>query len=256
MDLNFIDTHCHLYLKDFVHDVHEVIRTAKQAGIKKFYFPAIDSETYEAMLNLENAYPGVCISMTGLHPCSVKENWKSELEFVHSTLEKKAWCAIGEIGLDYYWDTSFAKEQQVVFTQQMEWALAFKRPIVIHTRNAMQDTIDMVKPFAQKGLSGIFHCFGDSYTMATQIVDMGFFLGIGGVITYKKAAMGEVLDKIDLQHIVLETDAPYLTPVPNRGKRNESCYIPLIAAKLAEIKQCSLEEVAMVTTANAEKIFG
>lgn len=254
--MKLIDTHCHLYLSDFADDVHDVIKNALEIGIKKMYFPAIDSQTYQSMINLENEYPEVCVSMTGLHPCSVKENWKSELDFVFKTLENKPWCAIGEIGLDYYWDTSFSKEQQSVFIQQMEWALAYKRPIVIHTRSAMQDTINMVLPFAKKGLHGIFHCFGDSYAMATQIIDMGFYLGIGGVVTYKKAGLDQVLDKIDLKHIVLETDAPYLTPVPYRGKRNESSYIKLIAAKVADIKNCSLEEVANVTTANAEKIFG
>ncbi len=254
--MKLIDTHCHLYLPDFAEDVNDVITKAIEAGIEKFYFPAIDSETYQPMMDLENAYPNFCRAMTGLHPCSVKENWKSELDFVFNTLQKRKWCAIGEIGLDYYWDTSYTKEQQAVFIQQMEWALAYHLPIIIHTRNAMQETIDMVKPYAQKGLSGIFHCFGDTYAMATQITDMGFYLGIGGVVTYKKAALDQVLDKINLQHIVLETDAPYLTPVPYRGKRNESSYIQLIAAKVAEIKHCSLEEVAIATTANAEKIFG
>lgn len=254
--MNLIDTHCHLYLPEFAEDVAEVIISAKQAGVKKFFFPAIDSETFQAMTMLEKKYPELCRSMTGLHPCSVGVNWQKELDFVYQTLQARQWCAIGEIGLDYYWDTSFASEQQAVFGRQMEWALEYKLPIVIHTRNAMQATIDQVRPFALKGLSGIFHCFGDSYAMATQIIEMGFCLGIGGVVTYKKAGLDQVLDKISLDHIVLETDSPYLSPVPYRGKRNESSYLINIARRIAEIKQCSLEEVAEATSANAEKIFG
>lgn len=254
--MKLIDTHCHLYLPEFASDIDEVIANSKKAGIEKFYFPAIDSETYQAMIALEVRYPESCRSMTGLHPCSVKENWKEELAFVFQSLASRQWCAIGEIGLDYYWDTSFATAQQEVFNRQMEWALQYKLPIVIHTRNAMQETIDQVRPFAQKGLTGIFHCFGDSYSMAAQIIDMGFYLGIGGVVTYKKAGLDQVLDKISLNHIVLETDAPYLSPVPHRGKRNESSFLTFIARRIAEIKQCRMEEVADMTTANAEKIFG
>lgn len=233
-----------------------VVARAKQSGIEKFFFPAIDSQTYASMLALEKKYPEACRSMTGLHPCSVKANWQEELDFVQQTLSTRSWCAIGEIGLDYYWDTAFAVAQQEVFNQQMEWALQYKLPIVIHTRNAMEETIDQVRPFAERGLTGIFHCFGDSYVIAKQIIDMGFYLGIGGVVTYKKAGLDQVLDKIPLQHIVLETDAPYLTPVPYRGKRNESSYLVLIANRIAAIKQCTVEAVAEATTANAEKIFG
>ena len=254
--MKLIDTHCHLYLPEFAADVDLVIDKARQVGIQKFFFPAIDSGTYASMLDLEKKYPDNCYSMTGLHPCSVQANWREELDFVGQTLTTRKWCAIGEIGLDYYWDTSFIQAQQEVFDRQMELALQYNLPIVIHTRNAMQETIDQVRPFAQKGLNGIFHCFGDSYSMAKQIIDMGFYLGIGGVVTYKKAGLEQVLDKIPLQHIVLETDAPYLTPVPHRGKRNESSYLTLIAARIAEIKQCTIEAVAESTTANAEKIFG
>jgi TatD DNase family protein len=218
--------------------------------------PAIDSTVIKDLLATENQYPGKCFAMMGLHPCSVKENYKEELSIVENWLKQRAFSAIGEIGLDFYWDTTFTKQQYETFEMQMQWALDKNLPIVIHTRNAMQQTIDFVKPFAAKGLRGIFHCFGDSYEMAKQIIDMNFYLGIGGVLTYKKSGLDEVMKQIDLKYIVLETDAPYLTPVPFRGKRNESAYIKIIAEKLAEVKNVALEEVAAFTTANAEKIFG
>jgi TatD DNase family protein len=252
----FVDTHCHLYLSEFATDLDKIIQNAIDAGVNKMYMPAIDSTVINGLLDTENKYPGKCFAMMGLHPCSVKENYEDELMIAENWLAKRAFVAIGEIGLDFYWDTSFTKQQYEVFETQMQWALQKNLPIVIHTRNAMQQTIDFVKPFAAKGLSGIFHCFGDSLEMAKQIIDMNFYLGIGGVLTYKKSGLDEVMKQIDLSHVVLETDAPYLTPVPFRGKRNESCYIKIIAEKLAEVKNISLEEVASATTTNAEKIFG
>jgi TatD DNase family protein len=252
----FIDTHCHLYLSEFKTDLDKIIETAHNAGVKKFYMPAIDSSVIDDLLATENKYSGKCFAMMGLHPCSVKENFKDELNIVENWLKQRAFIAIGEIGLDFYWDTIFTKQQYETFEMQMQWALEKNLPIVIHTRNAMQQTIDFVKPFAAKGLYGIFHCFGDNYAMAKQIIDIDFLLGIGGVLTYKKSGLDETIKQVDLKHIVLETDAPYLTPVPFRGKRNESSYIKIIAEKLAQVKNISLEEVAAVTTANAEKIFG
>lgn len=254
--MRLVDTHCHLYLPDFKTDLDEVMLRAASTGVEKFYLPAIDSTVIDDLLAMENKYPGKCFAMMGLHPCSVKENFKGELEIAEGWVRKRLFAAIGEIGLDFYWDTTFATQQYEVFEIQMQWALDKNLPVVIHTRNAMQQTIDTVKPFAAKGLKGIFHCFGDSYDMAKQIIGMGFYVGIGGVLTYKKSGLDEVMEKIDLSHIVLETDSPYLTPVPYRGKRNESSYIKIIAEKLAAVKNISLEEVAAVTTANAEKIFG
>jgi TatD DNase family protein len=207
------------------------------------------------MLALEEKFPGFCIAMMGLHPCYVKENVGDELAFVRTWLDKREFVAIGEIGLDFYWDKTFTEQQYEAFDTQMQWALEFNKPIVIHTRNAMQETINRVKPFAQKGLKGIFHCFSGSTESAKQIIDLGFLLGIGGVITYKNAGLPEVLESIGLEHMVLETDAPYLTPVPFRGKRNESSYLTYIISKLAETKRVSEEEVARVTTLNAEKLF-
>jgi TatD DNase family protein len=253
--LHFIDTHCHLYLPEFNNDIEAVFSRAKAAGVRKFYLPAIDSSMTQPMLAMEKDYPGSCFAMAGLHPCSVNENYLAELNHVDQLLEKRSFAAVGEIGLDFYWSTQFVKEQHHAFEAQMQWALEKHSPIVIHTRNAMQQTIDLVKPFAAKGLNGIFHCFGGSYGEAKQIIDIGFYLGIGGVLTYKKSGLDEVLKKIDLQYVVLETDAPYLTPAPFRGKRNESSYIKIIAEKLALVKAVSVEEVASITTTNAEKIF-
>jgi len=254
--MNLIDTHCHLYSEEFTTDIRDVMKRAMDNGVTKFYLPAIDSHAIQDMLSLEQEYPGICIAMMGLHPCYVKENYREELRIVEEWLQKRSFVAVGEIGLDFYWDTSFVKQQMEAFTIQMQWALDKQIPIVIHTRNAMDETIQAVKPFAEKGLSGIFHCFSGSKDAARQVVDMGFYLGIGGVITYKNGGLPEALETIGLENLVLETDAPYLGPVPYRGKRNESSYLTYIAAKLAEVKGVPLAEVAAITTANAQKIFG
>lgn len=253
--MRLIDTHCHLYLEDFQKDLDQVMLRANAEGVEKFYLPGIDSTVINSLLDIEVRFPGKCLAMMGLHPCSVNENVERELSLVEEWINKRSFVAIGEIGLDFYWDTSFANQQYEAFDKQMRWALNKNWPIVIHTRNAMQQTIDRVKPFAEQGLRGIFHCFGDSFEMATQIIEMGFYLGIGGVLTYKKSGLDAVVKKIDLTHIVLETDSPYLTPVPFRGKRNESSYLKIIAEKLAGVKNISVEEVAEITTGNAEKIF-
>jgi TatD DNase family protein len=250
------DTHTHLYSDEFTGDIDEVITRALNEGIQKFYLPAIDSTTHEQMIALEKKYPGKCIAMMGLHPCSVKENYLQELQIVEAFFAKRKFAAVGEIGLDFYWDKTFINEQHDAFKRQMELALQYKIPIVIHTRKAMPETIAAVKEYAAKGLTGIFHCFGGNYKEAVEITDMGFYLGIGGVLTYKNAGLVEVIEKIDLKYLVMETDAPYLTPVPFRGKRNESSYIKYVLEKLAYIKNVPVEEAAAITTANAQKIFG
>ncbi|HXL55783.1 MAG TPA: TatD family hydrolase [Chitinophagaceae bacterium] len=254
--MKIIDTHCHLYLDEFKADIDAAIERARKTGVERFYLPAIDSEVTDNMLALEAAYGDECFAMMGLHPCSVKGNFKDELRNVQEWLNNRTFAAVGEIGLDFYWDKTFIAQQYEAFETQMQWALERNMPVVIHTRNAIQEAIDMAKPFAAKGLRGIFHCFSGSYENASQIIDMQFLLGIGGVLTYKNSGLQPVIEKIDLKHIVLETDAPYLTPVPYRGKRNESSYLKYIVAKLAEIKNMSAEEVAAITTNNAEKIFG
>lgn len=253
--MKLIDTHCHLYLNEFKNDIEQVIQSAESLAVYKFYLPAIDSEVIDDMLQLEKKYPNICFAMMGLHPCSVKENYKEELKIAEDWLNKKKFAAIGEIGLDFYWDKTFMQQQYDAFNIQMQWALNKNLPIVIHSRNAMQETIETMKPFADKGLKGIFHCFSGTKQDAEKIINMNFYLGIGGVVTYKNAGLDKVIADIDLQHLVLETDAPYLTPVPFRGKRNESAYIKIIAEKIAEIKNISVEEVAAITTINAEKIF-
>ena len=253
--MKWIDTHCHLYVEEFKDDVDAVIARAQAHGVTQFYLPGIDSESIPAMLALEASYPGVCKAMMGLHPCYVKENVQQELAIVEHWLEQRDFCAIGEIGLDYYWDTHFKKEQQEAFATQMEWAVQKNLPIVIHTRNAMQETIDMVKPFAARGLKGIFHCFSVSYESAQQIVNMGFLLGIGGVLTYKNAGLPKALENIGLEHLVLETDAPYLSPVPYRGKRNEPGYLVHVAEVLSAAKGITTAELAEITTANATALF-
>lgn len=253
--MNLIDTHCHLYSEEFEGDIDAVISRAKAEGVTKFFLPAIDSSSMEAMLLLEEKYPNECIAMMGLHPCYVKENYKEELAIVEAQLAARSFAAVGEIGLDFYWDKTFTAQQHEAFEQQMQWALDKQLPIVIHTRNAMQETLEMVKPFAAKGLKGIFHCFSGSYESAKQIVDMDFLLGIGGVITYKNAGLPEALENIPVEYLVLETDAPYLTPVPFRGKRNESSYLRYILEKLADVKKLSILELAAITSANAEKLF-
>ena len=254
--MNFIDTHTHLYLEDFREDLVSIMEEAEIEGVTKFMLPAIDSQVIDAMIRLETEYRGKCFAMMGLHPCSVKENFQQELALVRQWLDLRPFVAIGEIGLDFYWDKTFTNQQYEAFEIQMSWALEKGLPIVIHTRSAMQETIDFVEPFAKKGLKGVFHCFSGSDTDAKRITGLGFYLGIGGVLTYKNSGLANAIREIDLEFIVLETDAPYLAPVPYRGKRNKSSYIPLIAQKLAEVKGLDLEEVALVTTRNAEKIFG
>ena len=255
-NMNLIDTHCHLYSEEFTTDIRDVMKRAMDNGVTKFYLPAIDSHAIQDMLSLEQEYPGICIAMMGLHPCYVKENYQEELSLVQEWLNKRRFVAIGEIGLDYYWDKTFAAQQMEAFELQMQWALDKKLPIVIHTRNAMKETIEAVKPFAAKGLKGIFHCFSGSHAEALEITAMGFYLGIGGVLTYKNAGVAQAIADIGIEWLVLETDAPYLTPVPFRGKRNESSYLPYIIEKLAELKQMTIQAVAEQTTANAEKILG
>lgn len=251
-----VDTHCHLYSTEFDTDIDAVINRADAEGVQKIYLPAIDSTTHTAMLNLEEKNANKFIAMMGLHPCSVKENYKSELQIVEQWLQQRKFVAVGEIGLDFYWDKTFSKEQEEAFRMQIEWALQYNLPIVIHTRNAMQETINIVKEYAPKGLHGIFHCFSGSYESAKEIIKAGFYLGIGGVVTYKNAGLAEVLEKIALQHLVLETDAPYLTPLPFRGKRNEPSYLKYVIEKIATIKNISVEDVANATTQNAQLIFG
>lgn len=250
-----IDTHCHLYVSELLDDIEAVISRAEKAGVSRFYLPAIDCASTDNMLLLEEKFPGKCFAMTGLHPCSVKEDYEKELAHIRELLAHRAFAAIGETGLDFYWDTTYKDLQYIALEQQIEMALEYSLPLVLHTRNAMQETIDVVQKYTSRGLRGIFHCFGGTLPEAKQIIDAGFLLGIGGVVTYKKSGLDEVLPEISLEHIVLETDAPYLAPVPYRGKRNESSYLAEVAKKIAEIKEVSIEEVDRLTTQNALRLF-
>ena len=254
--MRFIDTHAHLYSSPIKENIEGIMKNAMDNGIDTIIMPAIDSTTLEAMLEVEASYPQNTMAMMGLHPCSVKENVKEELAIIEAQLQKRKFIAIGEIGLDYYWDKTFMNQQMEAFEIQMQWALDYKLPIAIHTRNAMGETIEAVKPFAKKGLRGIFHCFSGSKELAEQIISMGFHLGLGGVLTYKNAGVAEAIKDIPMEWLVLETDAPYLSPVPYRGKTNEPSYMIQVAMKLAEIKNLPLHEIASITTNNAEKLFG
>jgi TatD DNase family protein len=254
--MKLIDTHCHLYNKEFDRDREEMIQRAEKEGVEQFYLPMVDSGSRDALLTLEAAYPGRCFAMTGLHPCSVKENYASELRLVEEDLARRGWAAVGEIGLDFYWDRTFESCQYEAFHMQIEWALQYRLPIVIHSRDSMKESIGVVRAHRHEGVRGVFHCFGGGLDDARAIVDLGFYLGIGGVLTYKNSGLPSVLSEIPLEHIVLETDAPYLAPAPYRGKRNEPAYLRYVVEKLADVKGVSIEDVAAATTANAEKLFG
>lgn len=254
--MRFIDTHSHIYDATILPEFEEVLKNARASGVDKILMPAIDSTSIEDLLALEAKYPAHCVAMMGLHPCYVKENFEQELAIVSDWLSKRKFVAIGEIGLDFYWDKIFIEQQYKAFERQMQWAIDYNTPIVIHTRNAMGETIEAVKPFAKKGLRGAFHCFSGSKESALQIIDMGFYLGLGGVLTYKNAGVAEAIQDIPMEWLFLETDAPYLPPVPYRGKRNEPAFMIEVAKKLAEIKQLPLHEIAAITTANAERLFG
>ena len=253
--MNWIDSHAHIYSSEFDTDRNEAIKRAREAEVNRILMPAIDSSTHASMLRLEKEFPGTCISMMGLHPCSVGANYDEELRIAENYLLKQKFVAIGEIGLDFYWDISFKDEQYQAFHRQIEWALQYDIPISIHSRNATDECIQVVRQHQKGNLKGVFHCFSGTVEQAKKVIEAGFYLGIGGVLTFKNAGLDKVLQEIDLAHLILETDAPYLAPVPFRGKRNECSYIPLIARKLADIKQTGIEKIAAITTANTEKLF-
>lgn len=251
-----IDTHAHLYLDEFNEDRKEMMQRALEAGVEQFYLPNIDAGSIEPMLKLEKEYPGNCHSMMGLHPCSVKENFRGELQIIEKWLSARSFSAIGEIGIDLYWDTTFLEFQKIAFQMQIRWAKELNLPVVIHSRNSIQLIIELLKHEQDGRLNGIFHCFTGTAEQAKQIIDLGFYMGIGGVLTFKNAGLAETVKEIPMEWLVLETDAPYLAPIPYRGKRNESAYVRIVAEKLAQVKNTTLEGIAGQTAANAEKIFG
>lgn len=254
----YIDTHAHLYAPEFDQDRAEMIQRALDAGIKKMYLPNIDQHSIEGMLQLEKEYPDVCIPMMGLHPCYVKENYKEELEVIKTWLDKRPFCAIGEIGIDLYWDKTFFKQQVEAFRTQINWAKDLGIPIIIHARESIDEILEVVEEENDDRLKGIFHCFSGNTEHAKRTIALGgFLIGVGGTLTFKNSGkmLREVVEQVELEHIVLETDAPYLSPVPHRGKRNESSYIPLVVEQLSKIKNCSQEEIGEITTKNAEKLL-
>ena len=255
MKKELVDTHCHLYLEDFKGDVKEVITRAQEEGVRRIYMPSLDSNHLKNMLDLQKTFNGTCYSMLGLHPCYVRENYREELDFIKNTIENDQFFAIGEIGLDYYWDRTFDEQQMICFREQIGLAVQYNLPIVIHSRSSMDACIQVMQDNKSKSVRGIFHCFSGNLQNANDIIECGFMLGIGGVVTYRNSGLAAVVAEVPLEHIVLETDAPYLTPVPFRGKRNESSYLKYVVAKIAEVKNISEDEVAEVTTANANRIF-
>ncbi|MCX6282202.1 MAG: TatD family hydrolase [Bacteroidetes bacterium] len=256
-NLVFTDTHAHLYLEEFDADRDQMMQRVEQAGVNNLFLPNIDSSSVEQLLSICSTWPHLCYPMMGLHPTSVRNNYAEELKLVRQYLSDKSlrFYGVGEIGIDLYWDKTFEKEQTSAFNLQLDLALEYRLPVAIHTRNSMKETLEIMEARNDRGLKGVFHCYSGDVAQAERVLMMGFYLGIGGVVTYKKSVLADVVAAIPLESLLLETDAPFLPPVPKRGQRNEPAYIPLIAKKIAEIKGVSLEEVAEVTTKNALNLF-
>lgn len=252
----FTDTHTHLYSEDFDNDSEEMIERALNAGVKRFFIPSIDSSYTDKMYRLEKKYPENIHLMIGLHPTYVKENYLDELNHVEEQLKKRNFIAIGEIGIDLYWDKSTLGMQQIVFRHQIQLAKKYKLPINIHCRDAFDEIFEILEEEKGKDLFGIFHCFTGNIEQAEKAISYNMKLGIGGVVTFKNGKIDQFLHKIDIKNIVLETDAPYLAPAPYRGKRNESSYITLIAERIASLYSLSVDQVAAITTANSKDVFG
>lgn len=250
------DTHTHLYSEEFEQDRNEMMQQALEKGVTRLFVPSIDSSYTQKMYDLEQQFPENVFLMMGLHPCYVKENYLEELEHVETELAKRKFAAIGEIGIDLYWDKTHLKEQQYAFQHQIQLAKKYKLPINIHCREAFNEIFEILEQEKSNELFGIFHCFTGNYNQALQAIDCGMKLGIGGVATFKNGKIDQFLNEISLEHIVLETDAPYLAPVPYRGKRNESSYVALVAEKLASIYNRPVEEIAAITTKNSQDVFG
>ncbi len=250
------DTHTHLYAEEFNTDRKEVINDAIKAGVGRLFLPGIDSKYIDPLLKIVKDFPENCFPMIGIHPCSVNKDYQQELKSIEDWINKRRFYAIGEIGIDLYWDKTFYKQQQEVFEAQILMAKKLNLPIIIHCRNSFDEIIEIIEKLYDDRLKGIFHCFTGSKEEADKIINLGFCLGIGGVVTFKNAGLDKVVEQIDLKYMVLETDSPYLAPVPYRGKRNESKYLLNIAEKVAELHVRDVEEVAKITTENSKRIFG
>lgn len=252
---NFIDSHAHIYSEKLKKDLPDVMERALENGVTKIFMPNIDHTSIDDMFEVENKYPDNCFPMMGLHPCSVNKTFEKELYLVEEWLNKRDFYAVGEIGTDLYWDKTFWPQQQEAFKIQVNWAKVKNLPIVIHCRESIDETIEMVEKLKDDNLTGVFHCFTGTLEQARKIIDLGFYLGFGGVATFKNGGLDTVIPEIDLKHMVLETDSPYLAPTPHRGKTNKPSYIPLIAKKIASFKEVGLDEVAEKTTENSLKLF-
>lgn len=250
------DTHTHLYSEEFDQDRDQMIQRAIDAGVSRFFIPAIDAASTQPMYDLEQKYPDNIFLMMGLHPTYVKDNYLDELKHVETELAKRKFYAVGEIGIDLYWDKTHLKEQQIAFRTQIQWAKQYKLPIVIHCRDAFDEIFEILEEEKSADLFGIFHCFTGTHEQALQAISYNMKLGIGGVVTFKNGKIDQFLNQIDLKHIVLETDSPYLAPIPFRGKRNESSYLVNVVSKLADIYDVSEEEIATITTQNSKEVFG
>ncbi len=250
------DSHAHLYAEEFNADRNSMMQHAINNGVKYFFLPNIDEDSIEPMLQMEKEFPGKCFPMMGLHPCSVNENINEQLALIELWLRKKHFVGVGESGLDYYWDSTFKKEQIISFEKHIRWAIEFKLPLIIHTRNSFEDTFNLVQKYICEDLKGIFHCFSGSLEEAEKIMSLkSFKMGIGGVLTFKNSGLDKVVENIPLEFLVLETDSPYLAPVPHRGKRNEPAFLEQIAFKLAQIKNIDVQTLSEITTKNTLELF-
>jgi len=256
LQFKWIDTHCHLYSPAFDHDRADMVRRALDSGVEKMMLPNIDAQSIPEMWELVNSYPGHCFPMIGLHPCSVKENYMEVLDQMEAELMARSYVGVGETGIDLFWDKTFRSQQIAALEIQIEWAKKFRLPVIIHSRESLDLTIEVIERHHSLDLKGIFHCFSGNQEQIKRIENLGFKVGIGGVVTFKKAGLSEILSQIPLSMMVLETDAPYLAPVPYRGKRNEPSYLGLIGQKIADELGMPLEEVAKITSSNAEAVYG
>jgi TatD DNase family protein len=256
MNIEYIDTHAHLYEEDFLLDEAQVMERLVHAGVSKVLLPNLDIHSIAPMLALQARHPALCETMIGVHPCSIQADFQQQLYQVETWLNKHAFIAMGEIGLDLYRDTTYQAQQQEALEIQINWAKQYKLPVVLHIRQAFPETMRLLQKHQDGTLQGVVHCFSGTLVEAQQVIALGLYLGIGGIVTFKHAELAALLKKIELKHLVLETDSPYLAPVPYRGKRNESAYLPYIAAAIADIQQVDVGQVAAVTTANAKRVFG
>lgn len=251
----YVDTHAHIYHDDFKGDREDMLNRSRDAKVDKIYMPNVDSDSIDAMMELESRSAGMCTAMMGLHPCSVRRGFERELYVVEEWLSKRSFAAVGEIGTDLYWDKTLFGLQKEAFNIQVAWAKKYRLPVVIHCRESIDETITLVEQAKDDSLTGIFHCFTGNIDQANRIIRLGFLLGIGGVATFKNGGMDKLLPDVPLEHLVLETDSPYLAPVPYRGKRNEPAYIPIVASRISEIRKVSIDDVQRVTTQNALGLF-